>query len=122
MWPMKRASFFLMIVFLFSFSASAYAVNEVESPGTPGRKIQRGFTNIVLFPLDIAAELSKERNTDHAIPSWATAIGRGSCYGVGRVLVGAYEMVTFFIPAPKNYEPILYPEFLWEHFKDNKTT
>lgn len=29
-----------------------------------------------------------------------------------RIVVGAYELATFPIPAPKGYEPILQPEFV----------
>lgn len=47
--------------------------------------------------------------------------GAGATYGVvkgiGRFFmregVGIYELLTFPVPYPKYYEPILRPEFLW---------
>lgn len=92
----------------------------IKPEGTPLRKLQRGFLNIALAPLDITAELNKEKNRDTVPPSWALALGRGGTYAVGRALVGVYEMLTFYVPSPGHYEPILYPEFTWEKLPATK--
>jgi putative exosortase-associated protein (TIGR04073 family) len=119
----------LIIGFFFSICRPCLAVCEITPPGepariksegTPLRKLQRGFLNIALAPLDITAELNKEQHRDTVPPSWVLALGRGGTYAVGRALVGVYEMLTFFIPAPGHYEPILYPEFTWEKLPAQK--
>ena len=43
------------------------------------------------------------------------AIGCGMI--VPRVLVGVYEFLSAPFPFPKNYEPILQPEFPWGYFE-----
>ena len=42
-------------------------------------------------------------------------LGRGAIFMMGRALVGVYEMVTFPIPYPAHYKPVLQPEFEWQH-------
>ncbi|HOW59652.1 MAG TPA: exosortase system-associated protein, TIGR04073 family [Candidatus Omnitrophota bacterium] len=88
---------------------------EIESPGTPLRKLQRGFLNVALWPIEISNELSKEKKKDTFPPSWVAGVGRGSIFAVGRALVGVYEIATFPIPYPADYEPVVQPEFTWQH-------
>ncbi len=109
----------MFVLLAFSLPARAAVAPEVEiqGEGTPLRKLQRGFLNVVLCPFDISNELSKEVRNDTAPPSWVAGLGRGSIYAVGRALVGVYEMVTFPIPYPANYKPVLQPEFPWEMAK-----
>ena len=87
---------------------------EIQADGTPLRKLQRGFLNVALSPFEISSELSKEVRNDTFPPSWVAGLGRGCFYTVGRALVGVYEMVSFPIPCPANYKPVLQPEFPWQ--------
>ncbi len=106
------------ISFLLVFAVSlplVAAETEIQGEGTPQRKLQRGFLNVALSPIEISHELSKEVRNDTFPPSWVAGLGRGSIYAVGRALVGIYEMVTFPIPYPANYKPVLQPEFEWQH-------
>ena len=104
------AVIFLMLI----FTASVHAA-DLAQPGTPARKLQRGFLNIALSPFELSNQFSKERKTDKFPPSWMSAIGRGGLYMVGRMVVGVEEILTFPISAPANYGPILQPEFPWEN-------
>jgi putative exosortase-associated protein (TIGR04073 family) len=105
----------ISVIFLAtSFSVTAEEA-EIQGEGTPQRKLQRGFLNVALSPFEISNELSKEIRNDTMPPSWVAGLGRGAFYTVGRALVGVYEMVTFPLPYPANYKPVLQPEFPWEH-------
>ena len=114
---MKRSSKILIaILVLLAFSLPLMAAEvEIQGEGTPQRKLQRGFLNVALSPIEISNELSKEVRNDTFPPSWVAGLGRGSIYAVGRALVGIYEMVTFPLPYPANYKPVLSPEFEWQH-------
>ena len=118
----KMALVLLAVFFSFTLCLPAASAASVEPEGTPLRKLQRGFLNAALSPLEIARALSEEKKTDSVIPTWATALGRGSVFAVGRVLAGAYEIVTFPLPLPSGYQPIVYPEFGWEHFETPEET
>ena len=91
---------------------------EIEPQGSPARKLQRGFLNVVLSPIELAHDwaILKDRD-DTAIPTWVLSIIRGSSKTMARGLVGAYEMVTAPIPIPSYYEPVMKPEFAWEYLE-----
>ncbi len=88
---------------------------EIAQTGTPARKLQRGFLNVALSPLEISNELASEKKVDAVFPTWVTGLGRGSVFAVGRALAGVYDMVTAPVPYPADYAPLVYPEFAWEH-------
>lgn len=99
----------------------AVFATEIEPEGTALRKLQRGFLNVALSPIEISNELAKEVKNDVAPPSWLTGFGRGSIYMVGRALMGVYEIVTFPLEAPAGYKPILKPEFPWQYLPAEKS-
>lgn len=105
----------LLLAAVLLVSQSAFAV-ETESSG-PLRKLQRGFVNIALSPMEISTELAKEKNdnADQMLPSWMSGSVRGVAFMGGRALAGVYDIVTFPIPLPKEYGPLVQPEFPWEH-------
>jgi hypothetical protein len=43
-----------------------------------------------------------------------TGTGKGVYKGAQRFGAGVYEMVTFGYDAPAKYQPIVYPEAVWE--------
>ena len=110
----------IFILLAFSLPLMAAEV-EIQGEGTPQRKLQRGFLNVALSPFEISNELSKEIRNDTLPPSWFAGLGRGSIYAVSRALVGVYEMVTFPIPYPAHYKPVLQPEFAWQHSSEKKS-
>lgn len=117
--PVRVLSF--LGIFLMIASMACWAT-EIENEGTPLRKLQRGFLNVALSPVEISNQLSvsqKERN-DTLPPNWVSGLGRGIAYTLGRALVGVYEMVTFPLPYPANYQPVLKPEFPWEQLPQTK--
>ena len=119
---MKRSSTLIIVTLaLLAFALPLMAAEaEIQGEGTPQRKLQRGFLNVALSPIEISNELSKEVRNDTFPPSWVAGLGRGSMYAVGRALVGVYEMVTFPIPYPAKYKPVLQPEFEWQHFPSSE--
>lgn len=111
--------FLVLLAFVCPLIAAEVAPEaEIQGEGTMWRKAQRGFLNVALSPFEISNELSKEVRNDTVPPSWVAGLGRGMFYTVGRALVGVYEMVTFPLPWPDCYKPILQPEFPWELAKE----
>ena len=110
----KTAAFLILFVSAFSFPLPAA---EIEPEGTALRKLQRGFVNMALSPFEISTELAKEKKRDTFPPSWVLGTGRGAFYMIGRALTGVYEIVTFPLPLPAGYTPILQPEFPWQHLE-----
>ena len=117
----KTGLFLSLAVALFAMTAPAAQGAELESPGTPMRKLQRGFLNVALSPWEIAHELSTDKKSDRVVPTWASGLVRGSVYAVGRAATGIFEMVTFPVPVPAKYEPVVEPEFEWQHFDSEES-
>jgi putative exosortase-associated protein (TIGR04073 family) len=75
-------------------------------------KLGRGASNVLLGWLELPKNIAREwRRTE---PFTGTIVGavKGTGWAVVRTLAGAYEVVTFPFPVPRNYEPIMYPEFV----------
>ncbi|MCX7717416.1 MAG: exosortase system-associated protein, TIGR04073 family [Candidatus Sumerlaeaceae bacterium] len=78
--------------------------------GKMQHKLGRGLTNLFTGVVEIPKNISREwRKSDPA-----TGVIVGGVKGVGwaatRVAVGAFETVTFPVPVPANYEPLMQPE------------
>lgn len=116
---MKRWMVFFLVILMLAAPAAQSA--ELENPGTAMRKLQRGFLNIALAPMDLFAVMRDGMKQETFIPGWASGLFKGSIFAVGRAVAGAYETVTFFIPAPSGYAPIIQPEFAWQHFEDSRS-
>lgn len=88
------------------------------SPGyceTPAfRKFRRGFCNMCTFPMEVGKQMSVVGEA-HGI-GWAATVGlvKGILFSAARAVTGVYETVTFPLPLPAGYKPIMNdPEFFW---------
>lgn len=93
----------------------------LEPGGTPLRKLQRGFLNAALSPIELLYAIRKENQKDSFPPGWLIGIGKGSLATVGRAAVGLLEIVSFPFEMPKDYQPIVNPEFAWQKLDEFET-
>ena len=103
-------AFLLLIITCFVLNQKGYA-----APG-PFTKLGRGLTNIVTSPGELIyqpAQLSEDNNLWIA---WLGGFPKGLVFIPIRILVGVYDVVTFPIPYPNHYGPILRPETLIEGY------
>ena len=116
---MLKAIVFLILVLCFVSTVPAFAVEE-PSPNEvartdygagAGKKLGRGLANTAFGWLDIPKGIEKvgDENNFIAAATWGVIYGTGNA--VVRTLAGVYEVVTFPIPAPANFEPLVKPEF-----------
>ena len=107
----------IAIVAVLATSTASWAQrygDEYRDTSTYGRmqhKLGRGLANLFTGAIEIPKNISREwRKSDPA-----TGIIVGGVKGVGwaasRMAVGAFETVTFPVPVPPNYEPLMQPEF-----------
>lgn len=83
-------------------------------PYSPADKLGRGLSNLVLGFLEIPRNIHATTQRDGALAGGTVGLGRGIGYTLLRMVTGAYEIVTFPIPVPEHYEPIVQPEYPWE--------
>lgn len=81
--------------------------------GDPVRKLSRGLINTVTGWVEIPAEVFREADRLSGAGGLFAAPFKGIAKAVGRTIVGVYETVTFVIPLPSRYEPIVEPEFVF---------
>ncbi len=72
-------------------------------------KLGRGLANIFTGVVEVPKNISREWRKSDPITGIIVGGVKGVGYFATRVAVGAYETVTFPIPVPANYEPLMYP-------------
>ena len=107
---MKKAVLVLLVsIFIFAEVSPAYC----ETPTF--RKFRRGLCNIATAHLELIHQMDMTGKKDGIGWAWSAGLVKGVGMVAARALAGAYEMVTFPVPFPPKYEPILKdPEFFWE--------
>lgn len=98
---------------LLSIASAAQA----EEPGLAtqiGLKLARGAANFCTGWVELPKQMylvTQERG-------WLIGLTRGTFEGLGmlgaRTVAGAYEVLTFPLPIPPHYQPLMQPDFVWE--------
>ena len=78
----------------------------------PMKKLSRGVANVVTSPFELPKGMGDTKAEKGIFAGLTWGIVQGTVNIVKRAVVGVYEIATFPIPLPKDYEPILEdPEF-----------
>lgn len=100
----------LVIVFMICLVPSSFA----EGDNNAMKKLGRGLCNIFTFAFEIPVNMAAVSEKDGWPAGMTYGVIKGLAASVVRLGVGVYETVSFPIPAPKGYEPILTnPEFFF---------
>jgi putative exosortase-associated protein (TIGR04073 family) len=96
--------------------AKTMAKDTCDKPkGDPMRKLGRGLANCLTFPIEIPNRISDVNNSDGPMAAITYGLVKGIVMSLFRATVGAYEIITFPIPIPSHYKPIIKdPEFMLE--------
>jgi putative exosortase-associated protein (TIGR04073 family) len=102
---MRKSALFLLVILLVCTAPSGLRADDGWS------KLGRGFANIAGSPLELGKQPMEMAKTE----PWPVALFGGFFKGAAlmfaRIGVGVYEIVTFPIPWPNGYGPIIEPEF-----------
>ena len=77
------------------------------------RKLGRGVANLATGVFEIPKSIQEKFFDDGPIAAATYGVFDGVYKFVVRAAVGVYEIVTFPIPLPADYSPIVEPEFLF---------
>ena len=72
-------------------------------------KLGRGITNVIEGPFELYAQTVLMPSGTDAVYTVIGGITRGISMVVVRELVGIYDIVTFPIPYPQDYKPLIQP-------------
>ncbi len=97
----------------FAADAPTATATAAATENTAMTKLGRGLMNVVAAIFEIPTTMMQQGEADGV----GAAVTKGPVLGivntVVRALVGVYEVATFPVPVPENYEPILdAPEIL----------
>ena len=100
----------LFVVALPSAMASDYTTGVAD-------KFSRGFANTVTGWVELPKEISNTSKKENIGMGLTVGLAKGGMHTIGRTVVGALELVTFFVPSPEYVQP----RYVWDPF-DQETT
>ena len=106
----KKLLFVVLTVILVSsvLTRSAYCDDALK-------KLGRGLANCITFPFELIEQVKRVNLSDGPMAACTWGILKGVGMTGVRAVVGVYEVVTFPVPLPRAYKPILTdPEFFAE--------
>lgn len=84
----------------------------------PVKKLGRGIANVVTSPFEIPMDMGETKDESGIFAAFTWGLLKGTVDMVKRAVVGVYEIVTFPVPLPADYKPIIDdPEFILEKEK-----
>ncbi len=78
------------------------------------QKLYRGVMNVLTGVLEIPRNVWIMRYEHGPAAGMTLGLAKGLVFASARMLAGAYEAVTFPVPLPLHYRPVVRPEFVWE--------
>ena len=104
----------VFITILIGFLTPAVYAEEESLVLQSGKKLARGATNLATGWLEVPKQIYEVGQVE----GWFAGILRAPFDGLGmslaRTIAGAYEILTFPVPAPLHYQPLLQPAYVWE--------
>lgn len=79
------------------------------------RKLGRGIANMATCPLELMRVPTLVGRQDGYLAAMSVGLLQGAWQGIVRGVAGIVEVGTFFVEVPKNYAPLVTPEFVWRH-------
>jgi putative exosortase-associated protein (TIGR04073 family) len=81
------------------------------------RKLGRGCANILFGVVEVPNQFTKA-TVEHGGGGGVTyGVAKGFVRWIARECVGVYEVVTFPVPLPRGYKPVMKPEFPNEDYE-----
>ena len=110
----------LGILFLTLALAAPLAQAATDDPPTGQnaiRKLGRGFANVFFGFIEIPNQYTKAVSEHGGASGVTYGVPKGFARWIGREIVGVVEIVTFAVPVPAGYKPIMKPEFPNEDYE-----
>ncbi|MFA6600720.1 MAG: exosortase system-associated protein, TIGR04073 family [Candidatus Omnitrophota bacterium] len=98
-----RKVFIFSVILLMSFSLNLFA-------GDPVTKLSRGLTNVATSPMEFYNQYVLVSGDRDPFLKFFETVFYGTASTLERIVVGAYEVVTFAVPVPAGYAPVIIPE------------
>jgi|GEM_PF-575565 len=108
----KILAVLLVAVMLLSFTCLAYAKEK-----GPGDKLVRGVANILSCWVEVPQTIDEEWKVSKNMGVGIVAgFFKGLAFAAGRLISGAWDVLTFPAAAPRNYEPLFKPDYVFDRY------
>jgi putative exosortase-associated protein (TIGR04073 family) len=108
----------LLLVFALFLPFCALAETDEAPRGQNAlRKFGRGIANVLFGIVEVPNQITKVTSDQGGGAGATYGVGKGIYRWFGRELTGVYDIVTFPVPFPKGYKPIMHPEFPVEDYE-----
>jgi len=109
----------MFTILMFLFVSNSFAANAALN------KLGRGITNIVTAPLEIPKEIRAHwikgaEKTYHVIAWMVCGFVKGNFTMAARFGSGAWDVISFPVNIPENYEPLFKPEFVFDNWPEKQ--
>ena len=113
----KRLGIAVGIAVVLAGLASPASADEGQASYWDGslRKLGRGIANVVTCPLELIRTPQAENYHNGYVEAMSVGLLRGAWRTIQRGVVGVFEIVTFYAEIPKQFEPIMSPEFVFSN-------
>ena len=86
---------------------------ESMDAGKAFTKLTGGAVNIFTGWVEIPKRIQETSEVQGAASGWTWGLLRGLGYGFVRTAAGFYELLTFPVPAPADYAPVMEPPYIF---------
>jgi len=101
----------LVVALALPIMASAQ-IQEKSQADQMMHKLGRGLVNILTGWMEIPKNIAEEWRKTDPFTGFVMGTIKGIGYGWARTIGGIYDVFTFPFPLPKDYEPLMEPEFV----------
>lgn len=115
-----KAKLLVVVLLLTGVLAPCSQANDVDQPPrghNPLRKLGRGLANVLFGLVEIPNQWTKAQSTHGGAAGITYGLPKGVVRFVGRELTGVYEIITFPVPLPKGWKPVMRPEWPNEDYE-----
>lgn len=75
-------------------------------------KLGRGIVNVLTGWVEIPKNIATEWRRTDPFSGFVVGTIKGIGWTIGRTISGAYDIITFPVPVPKEYKPLMEPEYI----------
>lgn len=105
-------AFFLIVGQPFSAAQAAQTAQKFK-PGGAATKLGRGVVNVITGWVEIPKRIYETSTNQGTAAGLTWGLLRGFGYGFVRTAAGFYEVLTFPVPQPPDYMPVIQPEYVF---------
>ncbi len=81
-----------------------------------GRKLARGLANVVLSVAEVPNQIFQEAYRTSPVTGAVVGAGKGVVKGLKRLVIGTWEVATFYTGLSNNYQPYIEPEVVFQEY------